>query len=153
MSHIIWVFCSFLFLSFLAAWYALYSLAIQLILNLLFIFQHLFFPSLSVYLGDCRCLQPSTGLFAPQASLCLIQHINRGFLRANTFSMGVVFRQGFPVRVFPLFSITLSQVCAFYSNNGALCLAAQSYLCYQLCTTQVSSPCLLAHWAITLFCY
>ena len=51
--------------------------------------------SLSLYLGGRCCLQPLTGLFAPQASLYLIPHINRFFSNANTFSLSGVSRQGF----------------------------------------------------------
>ena len=40
--------------------------------------------------------------------------------------MGVMFRQGFTVGVFPLLSIKVSQVYAFYWNNGVPRPAAQS---------------------------
>ena len=43
-------------------------------------FNICFLLSLSLYLGGCCCLQPLTRLFAPQALLYLIPHINRGFL-------------------------------------------------------------------------
>ena len=47
------------------------------LLKLLLIFQHLFFLSLSLYLGGCCCLQPLNGLFAPRASIYLTPHITR----------------------------------------------------------------------------
>ena len=75
-----------------AAWYAICSPAIQMYTSYIKLAGYIsasVLLSLSLYLGGRCCLQPLTGLFAPQASLYLIPHINRFYQVLTHFHWAV----------------------------------------------------------------